>query len=78
MHESNEDEGSGLFTGIVSAATAAAGVISALKSDKADTKTPPRTARTIAADSTLGVPLVAWLGIAVAAVLGLVLILRGK
>jgi LPXTG-motif cell wall-anchored protein len=75
MNEYELGEG-GLFNGLISAANAAAGVIGALNSDQAAATTPPARARTVPATAPGGVPVLAWVGIALAAVLGLFLVFR--
>lgn len=76
MDEYQLEQGGGLYNGLIGAANAAAGIIGALNGNQAAATAPPAAARTVPANAPGGLPVLAWVGIAFAAVLGLFLVLR--
>lgn len=76
MNEYQLGQGDGLFAGLSEAANAAASVIGALRGNQAAATTPPAAARTVPANAPGGIPVLGWVGIALAAVLGLFLVFR--
>lgn len=75
MNEYELGEG-GLYNGLIGAANAAAGLIGAINGNQEGATTPPARARTVPATAPGGVPVLAWVGIALAVVVGLFLALR--